>query len=129
MKENQTNERITAVLHDRPSVSLAEIQSRIYTVRNMQVMIDRDLASLYGVENRALKQAVRRNLDKFPDDFMLRLTESESNQLISSGVSQIVIPSGYNTGGTDMFASAGQPCKKRPSPEPHGPEDGLVIKT
>ena len=104
MKENQTNERITAVLHDRPSVSLAEIQSRIYTVRNMQVMIDRDLASLYGVENRALKQAVRRNLDKFPDDFMLRLTESESNQLISSGVSQIVIPSGYNTGGTDMFA-------------------------
>lgn len=104
MKENQTNERITAVLHDRPSVSLAEIQSRIYTVRNMQVMIDRDLALLYGVENRALKQAVRRNLDKFPDDFMLRLTESESNQLISSGVSQIVIPSGYNTGGTDMFA-------------------------
>lgn len=104
MKENQTNERITAVLHDRPSVSLAEIQSRIYTVRNMQVMIDRDLALLYGVENRALKQAVRRNLDKFPDDFMLRLTESESNQLISSGVSQIVIPPGYNTGGTDMFA-------------------------
>lgn len=104
MKENQTNERITAVLHDRPSVSLAEIQSRIYSVRNVQVMIDRDLALLYGVENRALKQAVRRNLDKFPDDFMLRLTESESNQLISSGVSQIVIPSGYNTGGTDMFA-------------------------
>lgn len=104
MKENQTNERITAVLHDRPSVSLAEIQSRIYSVRNMQVMIDRDLALLYGVENRALKQAVRRNLDKFPDDFMLRLTESESNQLISSGVSQIVIPPGYNTGGTDMFA-------------------------
>lgn len=104
MKENQTNERITAVLHDRPSVSLAEIQSRIYSVRNVQVMIDRDLALLYGVENRALKQAVRRNLDKFPDDFMLRLTESESNQLISSGVSQIVIPSGYNTGGSDMFA-------------------------
>ena len=50
------------------------------------------------------QQAVRRNLDKFPDDFMFRLTEKESNQLISSGVSQIVIPSGYNTGGTDMFA-------------------------
>lgn len=104
MKENQTNERITAVLHDRPSVSLAEIQSRIYSVRNMQVMIDRDLALLYGVENRALKQAVRRNPTKFPDDFMLRLTENESNNLISIGVSQIVIPPGYNTGGTDMFA-------------------------
>lgn len=104
MKENQTNERITAVLHDRPSVSLAEIQSKIYTVRNMQVMIDRDLALLYGVENRALKQAVRRNPTKFPDDFMLRLTENESNNLISIGVSQIVIPPGYNTGGSDMFA-------------------------
>ncbi len=92
------------MLHDSQSVSLADIQARIYTVKNVQVMIDRDLALLYGVENRVLKQAVRRNLAKFPDDFMLRLTENESNQLISSGVSQIVIPLGYNTGGTDMFA-------------------------
>ena len=104
MKENQTDKVKAVVLHDSQPVSLAEIQARIYTVRNIQVMIDRDLALLYGVENRALKQAVRRNLDKFPDDFMLRLTENESNQLISSGVSQIVIPPGYNTGGTDMFA-------------------------
>ena len=50
------------------------------------------------------QQAVRRNLDKFPDDFMFRLTEKESNQLISSGVSQIVIPPAYNTDGIDMFA-------------------------
>lgn len=98
------NEINAVMLHDSQSVSLADIQARIYTVRNIQVMIDRDLALLYGVENRALKQAVRRNLDKFPDDFMLRLTENESNQLISSGVSQIVIPPAYNTGGTDMFA-------------------------
>ena len=104
MKENQTDKLKAVVLHDSQPVSLAEIQAGIYTVRNIQVMIDRDLALLYGVENRALKQAVRRNLDKFPDDFMLRLTENESNQLISSGVSQIVIPPGYNTGGTDMFA-------------------------
>lgn len=104
MKENRTNEIKAIVLHDSQPVSLAEIQARIYTVRNMQVMIDRDLALLYGVENRALKQAVRRNLAKFPNDFMLRLSENESNQLISSGVSQIVIPPGYNTGGTDIFA-------------------------
>ena len=104
MKENQTNEIKTVVPHDNLPVSLAEIQARIYTVRNVQVMIDRDLALLYGVETRVLKQAVRRNLDKFPDDFMLRLSENESNQLISNGVSQIVIPPGYNTGGTDMFA-------------------------
>ena len=104
MKENQTNEINAVVLHNSQSVSIADIQARIYTVGNKQVMIDRDLALLYGVENRALKQAVRRNLDKFPDDFMFRLTEKESNQLISSGVSQIVIPPGYNTGGANMFA-------------------------
>ena len=104
MKENQTNESKAVVLHDSRTVSLAEIQARIYTVRNVQVMIDRDLALLYGVETRALKQAVRRNLDKFPDDFMLRLSENESNQLVSSGVSQIVIPPGYNIGGAEMFA-------------------------
>ena len=104
MKENQTNEIKAVVLHDSQPLSLAEIQARIYTVRNVQVMIDRDLALLYGVENRVLKQAVRRNLDKFPDDFMLRLSENEFNQLVSSGVSQFVIPPGYNTGGTEMFA-------------------------
>lgn len=104
MKENQNNKIKAVVLHDSRTLSLAEIQARIYTVRTVQVMIDRDLALLYGVENRALKQAVRRNLDKFPDDFMLRLSENEYNQLIFSGVSQLVIPPGYNTGGTDMFA-------------------------
>lgn len=101
---DQTNEIKSVVLQDTQSASLAEIQSRIYTVRNVQVIIDRDLALLYDVENRVLKQAVRRNLAKFPEDFMLRLTERETNELISSGVSQIVIPPGYNTGGTDMFA-------------------------
>lgn len=55
-------------------------------------------------DGEILKQAVRRNLAKFPEDFMLRLTERETNELISSGVSQIVIPLGYNTGGNDMFA-------------------------
>ena len=104
MKENRTNETKVVVIHDNQPVFLAEIQARIYTVRNMQVMIDRDLALLYGVENRALKQAVRRNPAKFPEDFMLRLSEDESNQLISIGVSQTVIPPDYNTGGTDMFA-------------------------
>ena len=108
MKENRTNETKVVVIHDNQPVFLAEIQARIYTVRNMQVMIDRDLALLYGVENRALKQAVRRNPAKFPEDFMLRLSEDESNQLISIGVSQTVIPPDYNTGGTDMFAFTDQ---------------------
>lgn len=67
-------------------------------------MLDRDLAELYGIENRSLKQAVRRNIDSFPDDFMFVLSSKETNELISNGVSQIVIPSGYNTGGSNMFA-------------------------
>ena len=87
---------------DTPDILL--IEQRIYTVRGIQVMLDRDLAALYGVENRALKQAVRRNIDSFPDDFMFVLSSKEANELISTGVSQIVIPSGYNTGGANMFA-------------------------
>ena len=67
-------------------------------------MIDRDLALLYQVENRALKQSVRRNPDRFPDDFMFRLNKSECEQLILNGVSQNVIPSNYNIGASDMFA-------------------------
>lgn len=65
--------------------SLTDIQTRIYLVRGVQVMLDIDLAVLYGVENRSLRQAVRRNIQKFPEDFLLKLTESESNELISRG--------------------------------------------
>ena len=46
----------------------------------------------------------RRNLDSFPDDFMFRLSQNEANDLIARGVSQSVIPPGYNTGGAEMFA-------------------------
>ena len=80
------------------------IEQRIYVIREQQVMLDRDLAELYRLENRALKQAVRRNIDSFPEDFMFTLTASETKSLISNGVSQSVIPSGYNTGGSSMFA-------------------------
>ena len=51
-----------------------------------------------------MKQAVRRNLSKFPEDFMFRLSDFEANELIFSGVSQFVIPEGYNTGGSNIFA-------------------------
>jgi len=53
------------------------IASKIYIIRNVRVMIDRDLASLYEVETRVLKQAVRRNIDRFPDDFMFEMTRQE----------------------------------------------------
>lgn len=85
-------------------LSDSSIEKRIYTVRGEYVMIDRDLADLYGVENRSLRQSVRRNIDKFPDDFLFKLTDSEANEVILRGVSQSVIPPGYNTGGMQMFA-------------------------
>ena len=92
------------VVQDSQFASLTDIQARIYLVRGVQVMLDIDLAVLYGVENRSLRQAVRRNIEKFPEDFLLKLKESEANDLISNGVSQNVIPQGYNTGGMQMFA-------------------------
>ncbi len=49
------------------------IEDRIYTIRGMQVMLDRDLAELYGVETKRVNEAVRNNPDKFPDDFIFEL--------------------------------------------------------
>ena len=80
------------------------IQSKIYEVRGQRVMLDFDLAALYQVETRVLKQAVRRNIERFPDDFMFRLTDAEAKQLISTGVSQNVISPNYNIGTSSMFA-------------------------
>lgn len=53
------------------------LMSRIYTFRDHKVMLDRDLAELYGVETKQLKRQVRRNLDRFPPDFMFELTKEE----------------------------------------------------
>lgn len=68
------------------------IQSKIYEIRGVRVMLDRDLAELYQVETRTLKQAVRRNIERFPEDFMMRLSAVEANKLIDIGRSQNVIP-------------------------------------
>jgi hypothetical protein len=57
------------------------ILSRIYFIRKRKVMLDRDLAGLYGVETSQLKRQVRRNIDRFPDDFMFELTEDEFENL------------------------------------------------
>lgn len=54
------------------------IQSKIYDIRGQKVMLDRDLAEMYGVETRALNQAVKRNTDRFPVDFMFQLTDEET---------------------------------------------------
>lgn len=53
------------------------VMNKIYVIRGQKVMLDRDLAELYGVETKRLKEAVRRNRDRFPDDFMFEMTTSE----------------------------------------------------
>jgi hypothetical protein len=53
------------------------IEHKIYQIRDLKVMIDRDLAILYGVETKVLKQAVKRNADRFPEDFMFEMTKDE----------------------------------------------------
>ena len=63
-----------------------DIQSMIKTVRGQQVMLDRDLATLYGVENRVLNQAVKRNSERFPEDFMFQLNKAEEDNLKSQNV-------------------------------------------
>lgn len=83
---------------------LSIIQNKIYEIRGQRVMLDFDLAELYQVETRSLKQAVRRNIERFPEDFMFRLTKDESNHLINMGKSQNVIPPDYNIGSTELFA-------------------------
>ena len=68
---------------------LEKIENLIRVIRGKQVMLDRDLARLYGVESRALNQAVQRNIERFPEDFMFQLTKEEFENLKS----QIVISS------------------------------------
>lgn len=76
------------------------IVNKIIVLRNEKVILDVHLAEIYGVETRALKQAVRRNADLFPDDFMFALNDTE----IEMVVSQNVIPSRQHLGGSVPFA-------------------------
>ena len=76
-----------------------EISSKIITIRGRQVMLDRDLAELYHVETRRLKEQVKRNIRRFPDDFMFVLTEKEIEMLVS----QNAIPSKQHLGGASPF--------------------------
>jgi ORF6N domain len=67
-------------------VSQELIEKKIYIIRGQKVMLDRDLATLYGVGTKVLNQAVRRNKERFPDDFMFQLTSREAKNLRSQVV-------------------------------------------
>lgn len=68
---------------DQATVLGERIEQRIFSIRNERVMLDSDLAVLYGVQTRSLVQAVKRNISRFPSDFMFRLTKSEHDNLRS----------------------------------------------
>jgi len=86
------------------------IASKIYLIREVKVILDRDLAELYGVETKALKQAIRRNIDRFPADFMFELTKDEFNNLRSHFVTSSwggarYLPMAFTEQGVAMLSS------------------------
>jgi phage regulator Rha-like protein len=82
------------VLMDEFINEMQKIRSQIYTIRGIKVMLDRDLAGLYGVEVRALNQSVKRNRERFPSDFMLKLSKSEFEEISKS--QNVIMKHGQN---------------------------------
>ncbi|MGC4101294.1 ORF6N domain-containing protein [Ferruginibacter sp.] len=82
-------------------VTEEKIVEKVYWIRGMKVMLDKDLAEMYGVEVKVLNQAVKRRIQRFPDDFMFQLTEEEWNSLRSQFVT-----SKKGRGGTRYFPFA-----------------------
>lgn len=83
-------------------ISDNSIKCKIHLIRGLHVILDGDLAEFYGVETRTLNQAVKRNIERFPEEFMFRVTEAEYNILISQNVT-----SSLNWGGRRKRNSKG----------------------
>jgi hypothetical protein len=65
-------------------IEIQQIQSKIYTIRGLQVMIDSELSEFYGVLTKVMNQAVKRNKERFPEEFMFQLTKDEKNELVTN---------------------------------------------
>ncbi len=63
--------------------STLQIENRIFTIRNEHVMLDKDLSEMYQVETKVLNQAVKRNIERFPDSYRFQLTDSEKFELVT----------------------------------------------
>ena len=85
-------------------MELTTIKNSIHEIRGKRVILDYELAKMYEVETRVLKQAVRRNIDRFPEDFMFELSLDEMKNLVS----QNVIPSLKYFGGAQVYAFSEQ---------------------
>lgn len=88
------------------------IETKIILIRGKKVMLDKDLAQLYGVETKALKRAVKRNIDRFPDDFMFQLSTEEYNELLryqfgtlKRGQHSKYLPFAFTENGVAMLSS------------------------
>ena len=91
-------------------VPVERITNIIFLIRDVKVMLDRDLAELYGVETKVLKQAVRRNIDRFPSDFMFEMTKAEfadwRSQFVTSNPDKMGLrykPMAFTEQGVAMF--------------------------
>ncbi|MGN6556432.1 MAG: ORF6N domain-containing protein [Solirubrobacterales bacterium] len=92
-------------------IATPAIEQRIFVIRGRQVMLDEDLADLYGVETKRLVEQVKRNLDRFPEDFMFQLNKDEAAALRS----QIATS---NTGRSDRSASESGMVTSSQGPQP-----------
>ena len=99
-------------------MSLLTLQNKIYEINGVKIMLDFDLAELYEVETRVLNQAIKRNIDSFPEDFMFRLTKEEwelmtssqivmmsSQSVMTSKRPKIALPYAFTEHGVTMLAS------------------------
>lgn len=99
-------------MDDNSLLSEETISNKIYFIRGQKVMIDRDLATLYGIETRVLKQAVKRNISRFPEDFMFDLNKTETenwkSQFVISNSEKMglrYIPTAFTEHGVLMLSS------------------------
>ena len=100
----ETNKDDFSLIHiTENSSDCKNIEQLIVNVRGRQVMLDRDLASLYGVETKVLNQAVKRNIERFPDDFRFQLTKDEC--LRSQIVTFKYLPYAFTENGIAMLSS------------------------
>lgn len=74
-------------------LSVSDLKNQIYVFRDTQVMLDRDLALIYGVETKRINEAVKNNKEKFPQDFFFELTQDEFEDLRSKKRPQIILKS------------------------------------
>ena len=108
MNRRTTKANRTEIVRTR--ITAEEIGQRIFLVRGQKVMLDSDLAELYGVETKALKRAVRRNIGRFPADFMFQLSQEEIRNLryhfgTSSWGGPRYLPFAFTEHGAVMLAS------------------------